>query len=130
MKTYTIFLVSQKNLDSIQLLDAAFDTKEKAEAYANRFKTNMEPDITEITVNPPYCSDVSQDCYYVEMDFDGSEAESYVVNTLEGSKSALQDFKFLDDRFRTCGYVIAENPEEAVQKVLSKSYLHPQDQND
>ena len=44
MKSYSVFLVSHKNLDSIKLIDAAFDSIDKAEAYANRYKTHQEPD--------------------------------------------------------------------------------------
>ncbi|RZK65396.1 MAG: hypothetical protein EOO92_26405, partial [Pedobacter sp.] len=90
MKPYSVFLVSHKNLDSIELIDAAFDSREKAETYANRYKTYQEPDITEITINPPYHVDSTQDCYYLEFNqADNRVADCHISNTLESSNNAL-----------------------------------------
>lgn len=120
MSTYSIFLVSQKNLDSIELLDTAFDSREKAEAYANRYKTHQEPDIREIIVNPPYHSDPNRNCYYLEVNMaDRSVNECYVSNTLQASKDALDGTYAIDTQNEhPWAYitVIAESEKEAINQ--------------
>ena len=122
MKSYSVFLVSHKNLDSIKLIDAAFDSREKAEAYANRYKTHQEPDITEITVNPPYHSDQSQDCYYLEINIaDNTVVECHISNTLESSNNALagaDNMEALSSQL-ICLTVIAPSTEGAIAKGLA-----------
>ena len=124
MKTYSVFLVSQKGLDSIELLDAAFDSRESAEAYAMSYKTFMEPDITEVVINPPYEADPSRDCYYVEINMaDRSVQECYIANTLMACAYAAagkQNVETADGEERLCMYVLAENEREAIAAALGK----------
>lgn len=127
MKTYSVFLVSQKGLDSIGLLDAAFDSRAGAEAYANRYKTYMEPDITEVVINSFYDADPLRDCYYVEINIaDKSVQECYVANTIKASADAAAEKYTLET---VCGeervgmYVLAQNEREASEVALSKDLL-------
>ncbi|MHA4895766.1 hypothetical protein ACXZ1K_13515 [Pedobacter sp. PWIIR3] len=117
MKNYTIYLVSQKNLNAIELLDAAFDSRAEAEAYAGRFKTHQQPDIIEITVNPAYVKYPTQDCYYLEINTaDGSVLEYYIANTLQGEENALAGNYFIEHiagQEMVCLYVMAATEKEA-----------------
>ena len=118
MKSYSVFLVSHKNLDSIKLIDAAFDSREKAEAYANRYKTHQEPDIAEIMVNPSYHADPTQDCYYLEFNKeDRSVADCHISNTLESAERALSgaySTETINNTDRICIAVFAASEKEAI----------------
>jgi hypothetical protein len=118
MKPNSIFLVSLKNLDSIEMVEVAFDTRAKAEAYANRYKTNQDPDITEVPVNPVYHSDPTVDCYYLEIDSE-KVVECHISDTMESSEMALnKSFRKLRYPYQNivCTAVFAETEEKAIEQ--------------
>lgn len=127
MSIERVYLVSHKGVDSLGAIDVAFDSREKAEAYANRFKTNNQPNITEVILNPPYLIDKGQDCFLVELNSeDPQDVECYISNTLANTAQALAGDVFFDREsaeLRIIYPVLAPSEEEAIAMVLKRGVV-------
>ena len=122
MKNKYIYLIAQAHENPLEYIDAAFDTREKAQAYLDRYKDN-EAEMFVCEVNPIYHRDNTSNCYYIELERDHNEPlEVMISNNMESAKMAVNDEVFVNHdggSSQTISiYLFAKSEEEAVEQAL------------
>lgn len=122
MKNKYIYLIAEAHENPLEYIDAAFDTREKAQAYLDRYKDN-EAEMVVCEVNPIYHRDNTSNCYYIELERDQNEPlEVMVSNKMESAKMAVNDEVVLNNergsKPRISIYLFAKSEEEAIAQAL------------
>lgn len=94
-------------------MHVAFDDAFAAKAYLNRFRTFSDARILECRLNPGFYTDITKDCYFIQLERD---AELYVitlVNDLQRSELAVKGHYFFEEN-QICIYVMAVSESEAL----------------
>ena len=97
-------------------IHVAFDDLEAAKAYVGRFLTIGDARIVECQVNPAFYTDITRDCFFVQLNMHNNEATAYQVNDWHRSELAIKGHYFFEER-QICVYVMARSENEAIKAV-------------
>lgn len=122
MKNKYIYLIGQASDSPLECIDATFDSREKAQAYLDRYKDN-DAEIFVCEVNPKYHTDKTSNCYFVEFTKNFDEPIDLVIsNKMASAKMAIEDKVVFNLGFslseRIGIYLFATSEEEAIELGL------------
>lgn len=94
-----------------------FDDAFAAKAYLNRFRTFSDARILECRLNPGFYTDLTKDCYFIQLN---QHNDTYVIslaNDLQRSELAVKGHFFIEAG-HICIYVMAVSEKEALQMAF------------
>lgn len=121
-----LYFIQQVDNDHLDYLEAVFDSREKAEAYNNRYKTNSNFKILTLDYNVEYDTDKTIDPYEIWLPIHGNQA---FLAGVRHEKFHTEPAKNEEYRIDTTAYgnyneilfriyLFANSKEEAVKKAL------------
>lgn len=109
----TIFFILEPDLQDIPV-HVAFDDEETAKAYLSRFNTFSDAQIVECHLNPGFYTDITRDCYFIQLNMRNDAYIIGLANDLQRSELAINGHYFIEEE-QICIYVMAVSENEAIK---------------
>jgi|GEM_PF-1177725 len=113
----TIFFILEPNEETGIPVQVAFDHKDTAKAYLNRFRTYSDGQIVECRLNPGFYTDITKDCFFIQLNWQNDVYVISLVNDLQRSELAINGHYFFEAG-QICVYVMAVSEKEALQAAF------------
>ncbi|WEK19138.1 MAG: hypothetical protein P0Y49_20380 [Candidatus Pedobacter colombiensis] len=110
----TIFFILEPNEEMDIPIHVAFDDEFAAKAYLNRFRTFSDARLLECRLNPGFYTDITKDCYFMQLDRHSDVYAISLVNDLQRSELAIKGHYFFEGE-QICIYLMASSENEAVK---------------
>ena len=110
----TIFFIREPDEESDIPIQVAFDDADTAKAYLNRFRTYSDGQIIECRLNPGFYTDITKDCFFVQLNRENDVYVISLVNDLQRSELAINGHYFFEEE-QICIYVMAVSENEALK---------------
>ncbi|WP_316814736.1 hypothetical protein [Pedobacter nyackensis] len=120
----TIFFILEPSCESDIPVHVAFDDADAAKAYLNRFRTYSDGQIVKCRLNPGFYTNITKDCFFVQLNWQNDVYVISLVNDLERSELAVNGHYFFEEE-QICVYVMAVSEKEALQtaqKIRDKAF--------
>jgi hypothetical protein len=112
----TIYFIQELNEGQEIPVHVAFNNKLAAKAYINRFCTLGDAQIVECRLNPGFYTDITRDCYFIQLDRFTDVYVISLVNDLQRSELAINRHYFFEDN-QIYVYAIAASENEALKEA-------------
>ncbi|SMD09851.1 hypothetical protein [Pedobacter nyackensis] len=95
-------------------IHVAFDDFETAKAYISRLRTFGNAQIVECQLNPGFYTDITRDCFFVQLNMRNDEATAHYVIDLQRTELATNGHYFFEGE-QICVYVMALSKDGAIK---------------
>jgi hypothetical protein len=110
----TIFFVKELHEELDIPIYVAFDDADTAKSYINRFKTLGDTEILECRLNPGFYTDITKDCYFIQINLHTDQVITYLVTDLYRSDLAKNGYYCFDGEDFLI-YLMASSENEAIK---------------
>jgi len=114
----TIFFILEPNELQDIPVHVAFEDEDTARAYLNRFNTLSDAQIVECHLNPGFYTDITRDCYFIQLNWQNEACIISRSNDLQRSELAIAGHYFFEGE-QIFIYIMAVSENEAIKIALS-----------
>ncbi|TKC60375.1 hypothetical protein FBD94_15840 [Pedobacter hiemivivus] len=107
----SLYFILEPNAETDIPVHVVFDD---AFAYFNRFRTFSDAQILECRLNPGFYTDITRDCYFIQLERNSDVYVISLANDLQRSELAIKEHYFFEGD-QICIYLMAPCEEEAVK---------------
>ncbi|SDK75279.1 hypothetical protein SAMN04487898_111135 [Pedobacter sp. ok626] len=110
----SLYFILEPNAETDIPVHVVFDDAFAAKAYFNRFRTFSDAQILECRLNPGFYTDITRDCYFIQLERNSDVYVISLANDLQRSELAIKEHYFFEGD-QICIYLMASCEEEAVK---------------
>ncbi|TCC88313.1 hypothetical protein [Pedobacter hiemivivus] len=108
-----LYFILEPNAETNIPVHVVFDDAFAAKAYFNRFRTFSDAQILECRLNPGFYTDITRDCYFIQLERNSDVYVISLANDLQRSELAIKEHYFFEGD-KICIYLMAPCEEDAV----------------
>lgn len=109
-----LYFILEPNAETDIPVHVVFDDPFAAKAYFNRFRTFSDAQILECRLNPGFYTDITRDCYFIQLERNSDVHTISLANDLQRSELAIKGHYFFEGD-QICIYLMAQCEEDAIK---------------
>jgi len=109
-----LYFILEPNAETNIPVHVVFDDAFAAKAYFNRFRTFSDAQILQCRLNPAFYTDITRDCYFIQLDMNSDVYVISLANDLQRSELAIKEHYFFEGD-QICIYLMAPCEEDAIK---------------